>query len=229
VENPATRRPLGESVFIRDCHAVAAAGVGGGEISGEDRGHAGKPKGVGKGVGMSQLPAVRDRAIGSSGGLIRIAAMPERPGQLDKGADPNVLTVAKGGIAMLVGPMQRGGRFEMRQGCTVTAASHQRISEDAMADQERAGRGLRLGERQEVGGVLERGCNSPSVVVIGPKSEKHREMGRAPDCRGLGHEPISSLQRGDDLGAGEAFAGPQRRDQSDMDIELQLFALASFG
>ena len=89
--------------------------------------------------------------------------MPKRPGQLDKGADPDVLPVVKGEIAMLVGPIRRCGRFEMRKGCTVIAAKDQRQSEDAMADQERAGRGLRLGERQEVGGVLERGRNSPSV------------------------------------------------------------------
>ena len=46
---------------------------------------------------------------------------------------------------MLVGPMQRRGRFEMREGCTVIAARNQRMSAGAMADQERAGRGLRLG------------------------------------------------------------------------------------
>jgi hypothetical protein len=32
-----------------------------------------------------------------------------------------------------------------------------------MADEERAGRGLRLGDGQEVGGVLERGRNSTAV------------------------------------------------------------------
>ena len=135
----------------------------GGHIPGEDRGHAGKPEGVGKGVGVAQLPAQCERTIGSPGGLIRIAAMPERPGQHDKGADPDVLPIAKGGIAMLVGPIQRHGRFEMRQGCTVIAAICQRMTEGAMADQERAGRGLRLGEGQEIGGVLEGGRNSSSV------------------------------------------------------------------
>jgi hypothetical protein len=44
-------------------------------------------------------------------GLIRIAAMPKRPGQHDKGADPDVLPVVEGGIAVLVRPMQRRGRF----------------------------------------------------------------------------------------------------------------------
>ena len=78
----------------------------GGDITGKDPGHAGETKGVGKGVGMSQLPAVRESTIGSSGGLIRIAAMPKRPGQMDKGADPDVLPVVKGGITVLVGPMQ---------------------------------------------------------------------------------------------------------------------------
>ena len=71
--------------------------------------------------------------------------MPERPGQKDKGADPDVLRVVKGGIAVLVGPMQRGGRFGVRQGCRVIAAKDQGMSEGSMADQERAGRGLRLG------------------------------------------------------------------------------------
>jgi hypothetical protein len=54
-------------------------------------------------------------------------------------------------------------------------------------------------------------------------------MERAPDCRGLGHEPVRSLQRGDDFRVGEACAGHQRCGQGDVDIELQLFALASFG
>ena len=112
---------------------------------------------------MAQLLAVRERTIGSSGGLIRIAAMPKRRGQKRKGDDSDVLTVTKGGIAMLVGPMQRHRRFEMRAGCRVVAAPHQRQSEDAMADQERAGRGLRLGQGQEVGSVFERGRNIASV------------------------------------------------------------------
>ena len=122
LENPAKARPLGESVFPRKRHAIVAVGAGGGDISGEDRGFAGKREGVGKGVGMSQLPAVRECTTGGSGGLIRIAAMPKRPGQLGKGADPDVLPAAKGGIAMLVGPIQQGGRFEMPEGCTVIAA-----------------------------------------------------------------------------------------------------------
>ena len=108
-------------MFIRDRHAIVAVGAGGGRISGEDRGHPGEIKGLGKGVGMSQLPAVRERAIGGSGGLIRIAAMPERPGQDDKGADPDVLPIVKGGIAVLVGPIQRRGRFEMCEGYRVIA------------------------------------------------------------------------------------------------------------
>ena len=109
-------------MFTRERHAIVAIGAGGGDVSGEDCGHAGETKGVDKGVGMSQLPAVRERAIGGSGGLIRIAAVPERPGQHDKGADPDVLPVAKGVIAMLVGPIQRHGRFDMREGGTVIAA-----------------------------------------------------------------------------------------------------------
>ena len=59
--------------------------------------------------------------------------MPKRPGRLRKGADPDVLSIAKGGIAVLVGPIQRRGRFEMPEGCTVIAAIHQSMSEDAMA------------------------------------------------------------------------------------------------
>jgi hypothetical protein len=63
-------------VFTRDYHAIIAVGVDGGDISGEDRGLAGQRKRVGKGVGMAQFPAIRERTIGGSGGLIRIAAMP---------------------------------------------------------------------------------------------------------------------------------------------------------
>ena len=107
--------------------------------------------------------------------------MPERPAQLNKGADPDVLPVAKGGIAVLVGPMQRRGGFGMREGCTVIAAMDQRMSENTMPDQERAGRGLLLGERQEVGGVLDPGRNNPAAEVRDPKPEQHGEMERAPD------------------------------------------------
>jgi hypothetical protein len=57
LENPAIGRPLRESVFIRDRHAIVAAGVDGGDIPGEGRGHPRVIKGVGKGEGMSQLPA----------------------------------------------------------------------------------------------------------------------------------------------------------------------------
>ena len=71
--------------------------------------------------------------------------MPKRPRQDGKGADPDVMRVAKGGIAMLVRPMQRRGRFDMFESGRVIAATDQRMSEDAMADQERGGRGLRLG------------------------------------------------------------------------------------
>ena len=71
--------------------------------------------------------------------------MPKRPGQHVKGGDPDVHPVVKGGIAMLVRPIQRGGGFDMRQGCTVIAAKDQRISEGAMADQERAGGRIAIG------------------------------------------------------------------------------------
>jgi hypothetical protein len=168
-------------VFARERHAVVAAGAGSGDISAEDRGHTGKMEGVGKGVGMSQLLAVRERTIGRPGGLIRIAAMPKRPGQDDEGADPDVQPVVKGGIAMLVRPIQRRGRFDMREGCTVIAANDQRQSEGAMADQERAGRGLRVGDGQEVGGVLERGSNIPASIGRDPKPVEHEEMERGPD------------------------------------------------
>src|SRR5262249_25156184 len=92
--------------FARERNALVAVGADGADISGEDCGHSGEPKAVGKGVGMAQLPAVRERTIGSSGRLIRIAAMPKRAGQHDKGVDPDAPPIAKGGIAMLVGPMQ---------------------------------------------------------------------------------------------------------------------------
>jgi hypothetical protein len=65
---------MGETVFTRERHAIIAVRVDGGNIPGEDRSLSGKREGVGKGVGMAQLPAVRERAIGSSSGLIRIAA-----------------------------------------------------------------------------------------------------------------------------------------------------------
>jgi len=54
-------------------------------------------------------------------------------------------------------------------------------------------------------------------------------MERGPDRPGLGHEPVCSLQRHDDLRIGGAFAGHQRLGQGDVDVELQLLALAGFG
>ena len=87
----------------------------------------------------------------------------------------------KGRIPVLVGPIQRRGRVDMRECCAIIAAKDQRISEDAMADQERAGRGLRLDDGEEAGGLLERGRNSPSVDGRDPKPEEHGEMERGPD------------------------------------------------
>jgi hypothetical protein len=54
-------------------------------------------------------------------------------------------------------------------------------------------------------------------------------MERGPDCPSLGHEPVRSLQRGEHFRVRVAFAGHQRCGQGDVDIELQLFALPSFG
>jgi hypothetical protein len=58
---------------------------------------------------------------------------------------------------------------------------------------------------------------------------KNEEMDGGPRCPGLGHEPVRSLQRGDHFRVGEAFAGHQRCSQGDVDLELQLLALAGFG
>jgi hypothetical protein len=54
-------------------------------------------------------------------------------------------------------------------------------------------------------------------------------MQRGADCPGLGHEPIRSLQHCNDFRVGVTFAGHQRCGQGDLDIELELLALASFG
>ena len=227
LKNPAPGRPEGEPVLSRERHAIIAIGADSGDISGEDRGHSGVIKGVGKGVGMLQLPAQCERAIGSPRGLIGIAAMPKRPGQAGKGADPGVLPVAKGVIAMLVGPIQRRGRFGMLEGCRVIAAKDQRGSEDAMAHQERAGGGLRLSDGQEVGGALKRGCNSPAVQSRDPKPVKHGEMDRCSDCRCLGHEPIRSLQRGEDFGV-SVDPGHQRCGQGGRLRPLTLLWMVGF-
>ena len=77
--------------------------------------------------------------------------------------------------------------------------------------------------------MLERSRNSPSALVRDPKSVEHGEVDWGPDCPGFGHEPIRSLQRSDDLRVGVAFAGHHRCGQGDVDVEFQLFALASFG
>jgi hypothetical protein len=52
-------------------------------------------------------------------------------------------------------------------------------------------------------------------------------MERGPDCCGLCHEPVRSLQRGDGFRVGVAFAGHQSGGQGDVDIELQALALVS--
>jgi hypothetical protein len=168
-------------VFTRDRHAIVAVGAGGGDISGEGRGHSGEPKRVGKGVGMSELPAVGERTIGSSGGLIRIAAMPERPGQLDKGTDPDVLPIVKGGIAMLVGPIQRGGGFEMRESCRVVAAQDQRISEHPMAHPERADEGCDWADDRKLVA-----CSSAAArfVMLTFRYQEKPEQEVRSNCRG---------------------------------------------
>ena len=56
-----------------------------------------------------------------------------------------------------------------------------------------------MGQRPEVGGVLERGRDIPSVVVRDAKPLKDGKKERGSDRRGLGHEPVRSLQRGDDF------------------------------
>src|SRR6516165_11597775 len=78
LENPANGCPLGESVFTRKRHALVAVEMDGADIPGEDRGYAGQRQGVGKRVGMSQLPAICESPVGGSGRLIRVAAMPKR-------------------------------------------------------------------------------------------------------------------------------------------------------
>ena len=98
-----------------------------------------------------------------------------------------------------------------------------------MADQERARRGLRLGDRQEIGSAFQRGCNCASVEGRDPKPVKHKEVERGTNRAGLGDEAICSLQRGNGFGIRVAFAGHQRCGQRDVDIELKLVALASFG
>jgi hypothetical protein len=77
-------------------------------------------------------------------------------------------------------------------------------------------------------------CSSAAAIAplfkVEAQSPKSTEKwSGVPDGRGLGHEPVCSRQRGEDFWVGVAFAGHQRCGQGDVDIELQLFALASFG
>ena len=93
-------------MLIRERNILVRAGASLGDATGENRLHADVPKRIGERVGMSELPAVFECAIGSSGGLLGIAAMPERPRQIHEGADADVLAVASGEFAMFVGPVQ---------------------------------------------------------------------------------------------------------------------------
>src|SRR5208282_1077530 len=74
-----------------------------------------------------------------------------------------------------------------------------------------------------------------SAAAIGPalwletQSPKSTEKWSGVPTDAVSVEPIRSLQRGEDFRVGVAFAGHQRCGQGDLDIELQLFALASFG
>ena len=98
-----------------------------------------------------------------------------------------------------------------------------------MADQERAGRGLRLGDRQEVGGVLERGRNSPAVELETQSPYSTEKWSGVPTDAVSVTSRLARSSAATVSGSGVAFAGHQRCGQGDVDIELQLLALASFG
>jgi hypothetical protein len=89
----------------------------------------GREKGCGR-VPAAGCTRAHDRQLGRAD---RIAAMPKRPGQTDKGDDSDVLPVVKGGIAVLVGPIQRRGRLDVRPGLQGNRRQDPRMSEDAMA------------------------------------------------------------------------------------------------
>jgi hypothetical protein len=93
-------------MFIRERNIFVGTGSSLVNATGENRLHTNVPKRIGERVGMSELPAVFECAIGSSSGLLGKAAMPERPRQIHEGANADVLAVASGEFAMRVGPVQ---------------------------------------------------------------------------------------------------------------------------
>jgi hypothetical protein len=77
LHNPPVISPNWKPMLICERNILVCAGASLVDAAGENRVHANVSKRIGKRVGMTELPAVSKCAIGSSSGLVGIAAMPE--------------------------------------------------------------------------------------------------------------------------------------------------------
>src|SRR5262249_1491364 len=60
-----------------------------------------------------KLTRKEKRSVGGPRGLVGIAVMPERPRQIAQRAGADVLAVAESEFAVLLSPIERGGKFEV--------------------------------------------------------------------------------------------------------------------
>jgi hypothetical protein len=78
LNNPSIRGPVWKPVLIRERNILVGAGTGLTGSADENSLRTNVPKRIGERVGMSELPAMFERTIGSSRRPIGITAMPKR-------------------------------------------------------------------------------------------------------------------------------------------------------
>jgi hypothetical protein len=105
-----------EAVFPGDRRVLVGEPLDPQDIAGEDGGYCGTPEGKSQSVSVAELTGMEQSSIGGPLRLIGIADMPDRPGQIAQRGGADVLPVTESEFAMLLGPIERGGPFEVGPG-----------------------------------------------------------------------------------------------------------------
>jgi hypothetical protein len=103
-------------MFPRDCRVLVRQPLHAPDISGEESGYCGIKEGICERVSVAELTGMEKRSIGGPRRPVGIALMPERPGQIAQRDGADVLAIAEGELAVLLGPIKRGGHFEVGPG-----------------------------------------------------------------------------------------------------------------
>jgi hypothetical protein len=143
------------------------------------------------------------------------------------GAD--VLAVAVGEFAMLLGSIERGGQFEVGPGLPEIADHQLRGPKNPVADQARRRSGLPLRQLEKLLRVFHRPLGVPTDAVRSEDAVEDREVKRCSSCRRLGDELSSAVQGGKGFRMGVAPGSDQRRYQRDMEVEFEPAALERLG